>query len=450
MNMHAAQPKSRLDRATFFLALLQCVLQPIPHITALENLAYYPMLACLLALAFTRARTSVVRLPIVASVLALSAFFIVVSVFGPYPLESLNAWRKDFLPPLATFIALLLTVDSRQRTVATLLAVIAGAATRLTLIAIEVWLLQHPLISGHPGFVRPYTGSVVPSAFFGGFAIGAAIYAPLIAASLLRKDLPVWGKYLAVYSLVGCALLVVGYGSRTPLLAMGAGLAVVAIATLSRRMIFASGLLALAVLSVLYWYKPEVAERYGSIFAAQTYNGATAGQGTTIGDRLRIWEGIIEVANQRPLAGYGYGWKKLSTIVREEGFLDRWKANPAADPFSVAYFSRGYGGINPHNLLVHLYFEGGIFGIALFALMLAALMRGCWQLWRLPGDDGRTLAIVAGSFAVAWLVANVGNSIWAGEKLPFIVMALVAATLRLSAPPQADSVGMPRRAGAAS
>jgi ADP-heptose:LPS heptosyltransferase/O-antigen ligase len=429
MNGHPDQAGSRLDRATFQLALLQCILQPISHVTALENLTFYTMLACVFALTWFRRETLSIRTPIVASVLALTTFFIVVSILGPYPLESLNAWRKDFLPPLATFMALLLTVRSPQRTVAVLMAVIAGLAIRLTLIAIEVWILQQPLISGHPGFVRPYTGSVVPSAFFGGFAVGAAIYAPLIAASLLRRDLPVWGRYMAVYSLVGCILLVVDYGSRTPLLAMCAGLAVVVVATLGRRTIIASGLVVLVVVSLLSWHRPEVAERYGSIFAARTYTDAAPGQGTTIGDRLRIWDGIIEIANQRPLAGYGYGWKKLSMVVRDDGFLDRWKDSPDADGFTVAYFSLGYGGINPHNLLVHLYFEGGVFGVALFAVMLGVFVQGCWQLWRRPAGEDRTLGIIAGSFAVTWMVANVGNSIWAGEKLPFVAMALVGATL---------------------
>jgi ADP-heptose:LPS heptosyltransferase len=238
---------------------------------------------------------------------------------------------------------------------------------------------------------------------------------------------------MAVYALVGCILLVVDYGSRTPLLAMCAGLAVIAAATLGRRAIIASGLLLVAAVSLLYWHKPEVAERYGSIFAARTYTNGSPGQGTTIGDRLRIWDGIVEVANQRPLAGYGYGWKKLSMVVRDSGFLERWKGSPDTDAFTIAYFSRGYGGINPHNLLVHLYFEGGILGIALFAVVLGAFVQGCWQLWRRPTSEERTLGIVAGSFAVTWMVANVGNSIWAGEKLPFVAMALVAATLWRSA-----------------
>jgi O-antigen ligase len=419
----------RLEGVVFALALLQCVLAPIPHVTALANLTFYPLLVCVFALAYIRRATLRIAEPITAAVLALTILLIVASVIGPYPAESLNAWRKDYLPSLTVFVALVLTASSPRRTMVVLVAVVAGVAIRLSLIAVELWILNRPLLADSAGFLHPYTQVLFPSSFYGGFAIGAAVVSPLIAATLLRKDLPLSARLLAWYSLAGAIFLVVDYGSRTPFLAMCCGLLVVLLITLNRR----TGALFVVTLSVMaaytYWHKPGLITRYESIASAQTYDNGTPGQGITIGDRLRIWKGIVEICNERPAIGYGYGWKKLSYVVRDEGFLDRWKSDPNVDGFTSAYFSRGYGGINPHNLVVHLYFEGGVLGLVLFAALLSAVFLGVRRLLRVNYKECRSLGILAVGFFFSWLVANVGNSLWAGEKLPFVVMALMVAAL---------------------
>lgn len=419
----------RLDNIVFAIALLQCVLAPIPHLTALENLTFYPLLACVLALAYRQRSALPIREPVVLAVVVLSLYFLVTSIVGPYPLESLNAMRKDYLPPLTVFVAFLLTANSQRRISAILLAIAAGAAIRLLLVGIEIWILHGPLHGDGQGVINPYTQALVPSSFYRGFALIAAFYAPLLAASLLRNDMRSMPKLLLWLTFFGTALMAVDYGSRTPVVAMCAGLLVLIVANPNRRM--AASLLAgiVSFAAYVYWQKPEASIRYQSIVSAQTYSNGTPGQGLTIGDRLRVWKGIVEIANEHPLLGHGYGWKKLALAVRDEGLLERWKDRPDMDGFSNSYFQHGYGAINPHNLAVQLYFEGGWLGIIIFLGLLVVVFWRAWRLFRRPEGEFRSLGVLAGCFFSSWLVANIGNSLWAGEKLPFVVMALMVVAL---------------------
>lgn len=428
-----------LSGIVYALALLQCVLAPIPHVTALGNLATYGLLGCVPVLAYRRRQDLAWREPLVMLVGLLALYFLATSALGPYPLDSLNAWRKDLMPALLVFAALWLTVRSHQQVRAVLLAVAAGAAIRLALIAVEIWVLQRPVYGDRPGYVDPYTRELVPSAFYGGFALIAAIYSPLVASILARRDLTALHKAWLSLTALGTAVLVINYGSRTPVVTLAAGYLILIVTRVNRRQVLPLAALAVLLGAYVGWQKPEIVERYASIFSLQTYGKGAPDQALTMRDRLTIWSSIIEIADQRPLVGYGYGWKKLSLVVHEKGFLERWLAERDNDILRTNYFDHGYGAVNPHNLGVQLYFEGGWMALGLFGVLLALLARKSWHLYRRPEWQFRSLGILAVCFLAAWLAANVGNSLWAGEELPFVIMALLAvATPRLLAVPAED------------
>jgi O-antigen ligase len=419
-----------LEQGVFLLALVHCFFASIPHFTAIENVTLYPLIVCLFTLAFRSGGTRpAVRDPIALSILALSIVFLVVSVLSPYAAESLNAWRKDFMPALVIFLALLWTVNSQKRIVTTLMVVAAGVALRLVLVIVELWVLHHSLLDAHPSFVEPYTGATIPSAFYGGFPLMASPFVSVAAALLLRRDLATWQRLLVAFALIGSVAMVLDYGSRAPLVAMVGGVALIPLLSgFSRRTL----LIVLAVTGLAttfaWWQEPQVVNRYLSILHSETYTheGAEAGDHSSVNFRRLIRQGIVEIGDQRPLTGYGYGWKKLSTVVADGGFLERWKSDPKVDPFLVSYFSRGYGGINPHNLAAQLYFESGWLGICAFIAMLVALLFRLTALYHRNAPHDRVMVTLGAGFLSAWLLANVANSLWADEKLPFVVFALIA------------------------
>jgi O-antigen ligase len=433
-----------LEGTIFVLAQIQCLFASIPHFTALENLTLYPLLACVFVLAIKRPGSMpTIREPITASIVALGVIFLAVSALGPYSAESLNAWRKDFMPALVVFLALLLTVNSQKRIVITLMVVTAGIALRLMLVIVERWVLHHSLLDAHPGFVDPYTGVTITSAFYGGFPLMASPFVPIAAALLLRRDLVTWQRLVVAFALIGSIVLVIDYGSRAPLVAMIAGIAVIPwLSGFSRRtlaiVLAAAGL----TVTLTWWQEPQIVNRYLSILHSETYTyeGAEPGDHSSVNTRRLIRQGIIEIGDQRPLIGYGYGWKKLSAVVADGGFLERWKSDPKVDPFVVSYFSRGYGGINPHNLPVQLYFESGWLGICAFVAMLAALVFRVITLYRRNVGHDRAMVALSAGFLSAWLLANVANSLWSDEKLPFVVLALVAIAWARPEPAQSASV----------
>jgi O-antigen ligase len=442
-----AASRSSLSRAVFLLALVHCFFASIPHFTAIENVTFYPLIVGLFTLTLRNRGTSpTVREPITASIVMLSLIFLLVSALSPYAAESLNAWRKDFMPALVVYLALLWTVNSQKRIIITLMVVAAGIALRLMLVIVELWLLHHSLLDAHPSFVDPYTGATITSAFYGGFPLMASPFVAIGAATLLRRDLVTWQRLVVAFALIGAVAIVLDYGSRAPLVAMVGGLAVIPFFSgFSRRTlgtIFAAT--ALATMFV-WWQEPQVVNRYLSILHSETYTyeGAEPGDHSSVNYRRLIRQGIVEIADQRPLTGYGYGWKKLSTVVADGGFLERWKSDPKVDPFVVSYFSRGYGGINPHNLAVQLYFESGWLGICAFIAMLGALLFRMTTLYRRNALHERAMVALGTGFLSAWLLANVANSLWSDEKLPFVVFALIAAAWALPGTGQATPVPAP-------
>ena len=59
--------------------------------------------------------------------------------------------------------------------------------------------------------------------------------------------------------------------------------------------------------------------RYSSLSSHETY---TTNQG--LSQRISVWQGTIDVIKDRPFLGYGYGWKKLATVINENNFAEYW------------------------------------------------------------------------------------------------------------------------------
>jgi hypothetical protein len=72
--------------------------------------------------------------------------------------------------------------------------------------------------------------------------------------------------------------------------------------------------------------------------------------------------------------------------------------------------------------------------------MLAALVFRVITLYRRNVGHDRAMVALSAGFLSAWLLANVANSLWSDEKLPFVVLALVAIAWARPEPAQSASV----------
>ena len=88
------------------------------------------------------------------------------------------------------------------------------------------------------------------------------------------------------------------------------------------------------------------------------------GKSSDLTGRLGIWQAVIELAQQRPVAGWGW-----------VSFWVPWTA-----PFDDLVFRNGVRQLQAHNTWIDVWFQLGVIGLVVFvALALTALLRS-WSL----------------------------------------------------------------------
>ena len=230
--------------------------------------------------------------------------------------------------------------------------------------------------------------------------------APCIAMTLwygwragwrLTIQLPAWILVLLVLASAYCTL------NRTVWIGLGVEILLIGVLMRLRqrtstrrpwsaRARLASGLVALAIVG-------GVAGTLGEIQARREAAGGTSLAGD---HRLLLWPEIFELIHDRPLTGYGFGRGLLRHPLRSEfGTVDAqlWHA---------------------HNTFLEQLVQLGVPGLALFALLLAAILREGWRM-TLDASDFRAacgsalIAVVTGM-----LVRNMTDTLFVrGNSLLF-------------------------------
>lgn len=85
-------------------------------------------------------------------------------------------------------------------------------------------------------------------------------------------------------------------------------------------------------------------------------------------NRMQSWIAAIDIIKGKPLFGYGWGMKKFTEVVRQEKFLEKWKAEK---PHVYKFYS-DYKNVffPPHNLFLEVALQGGILGLGAFMIFL--------------------------------------------------------------------------------
>jgi O-antigen ligase len=135
-----------------------------------------------------------------------------------------------------------------------------------------------------------------------------------------------------------------------------------------------------------------------------------AGVSNSIDWRLAIWKRVIEVIQQNPMTGHGLGvFRTMDEIIPSGEFAGRLLAPN-----------------HPHNMALQIWVELGVFGAAIFALMVILIS------FRLPepsklGVPGFLAAALAGQFVAISLSFDLWNDwLWACAGILatlFVVMA---------------------------
>lgn len=338
------------------LVLIYIFFQPFNHFAGVRSISFSLMLLFFL-IKIIRRGIEIDRWDstIVALFILLAAVLISIA-FSNYKMDSLNAFRKNFLLQIVIFFVILNEFRTAEK-LKSLLQTVVLSFISVTLVI----LIKNPPATLF-NFLNIIEAKAHKETFLGGYALNAAFYVPFTIGYLLSmKDRMSIKIFFSIMLLAEFVLVWLYYSSRTTLAAILVSAVMVFLISKRYKTLAVMFAVVLATVSVSYFKKPELLERHKSLLSFQTYITRDGLSG-----RNYIWQGTFDMVKDSPIVGYGYGWKKIATVVREEGYLEKWKDKW---PDTYDYFNKaGYGAANPHNLILQMLFEVGILGLAAFVL----------------------------------------------------------------------------------
>ena len=130
------------------------------------------------------------------------------------------------------------------------------------------------------------------------------------------------------------------------------------------------------------------------------------GKSSELTHRTDIWAKVLELANQRPAAGWGW--------------VSYWV--PWVDPFEHLVVIKGVTYLQAHDAWIDMYFQLGIIGLIVFGLLvLTTLVRS----WFMAIDAGRGAARLVELFPLLVMVALIVHSIAESRLLVEICFSLL-------------------------
>lgn len=410
-------------RAAWFALVF---LQPFNHFGALRLLASFALLVCLVGQCW-RHPPRANRHWTLWLAIAIALWAVAVSLLGPYPLDSMHALRQDLLVQALMLTAALTYVRSIADAWRIVGVALSGftAVTVISMVEVVAYWVTH----GFSFWVERSHDS-----FWGGYASTGAYYLPLLAGWLLAAPVkPAW-KVAGWGLFAAAAALVVLYGSRTPLIAIVVAMCALLVLLRRWRSLAGAACIALCLAGLIQLAPPGyVVDKYQTLLSGETYvtnNG--------LSQRLSVWDGCWQVIRERPLVGYGYGWKKLALAINDGGFVDRWQARPDIAAYYIANGKAAYGKVNPHNYPLQVMFEVGIVGLVAALAFWAGIVRESIIQLRHGDKQHQLLAACLLAVLIGFAVSNLTNGYWVGG-LANISLVFAGCLLRLILPGQRNS-----------
>lgn len=394
---------------TVFLAAY-LFLQPFKSFTSAREVSF-ALLTLSLVLRFIngKARVEIKERTTQAFVLLIAVCF-ASALLSPYPMDSLNAIRKNLFYQAVVFLAITNEYKGFEGVRPLIYALVGGFA----LLSIGVVVANKPSV-----LFNWLDNNKAP--FLSGYSTFAAFYVPLAAAFALSLKEEVRIKWAAAFvAALGFALSVLN-NHRTQMVAIAVSTAAAALLA-KRYKIFAIGAAvgAMIILSI-FIMKPSSVERYQTLLKPANY---VSNDMSGWNDRWAVWSGVYDMAADRPVLGWGYGWKKVANAAKDGGYLERW---PEGGRTRLYFAQFGYGAANPHNLLLQIVFEVGVLGLGAFLFFWATIVSKAISVRKWPNGAGSVfLKVAVPSVLLSYFLINVTNGLW--EEVHGVLMASFAAT----------------------
>jgi len=322
------------------------------------------------------------------------------SAVSPYPGESFDFMRKNLFYQMAVFFVIINEFDGFDDMAGLFYALLSG------FFAVSVVILA---VNGPEKIIHwlDYKDKL----FTSGYSLMATFYMPLLVAYVFTAEKRLWVSITLYWAFFFEFVMSVLNNHRTQVVAIIAGVSVVTFLAGRYRTLVAGAVVCVIITGALIQVKPDSFERYKFLLSPENF--ASPGERGWNG-RLEIWSGTIDMIKERPVLGWGYGWKKIKTVAVERGYLDKWKG---PKPGTYRYFSvRGYGGASPHNLVLQVLFELGIVGLAALVWFWLTVLGKAVAVLRDPESrrrpGGRFLVCGVFGVLVSYLLINVSNALW--------------------------------------
>ena len=337
------------------------------------------------------------------------------SLMGPYALESLDFIRKNLVYQAVVFFVII----SEYRSFRDLRPLFYTLFASFALLTVLVLLFNSPSV-----LLNWIEHS--DKKFASGYSLHGTFYIPLLVGFVYSQRLR-RGLLWTLAALLGVELILSvldNHRGQTAAIAVS----LVATTVLARRYrTLVTGLVISILLGAgLVVVKPDVFERYKTLLLPSTY---TSNAYSGWNGRFAIWSGMMDMIRERPVTGYGYGWKKIATVAREGGYLHRWDREK---PDTYEFFAtRYYGATTSHNLILQILFEGGLLGLGAFLFFWATVFAKV--VFSRPPPGAATRAEEAAAFLryggwgvlVSYVLVNIAWSLWE-ETAGVLMMIFVA------------------------
>ena len=413
-----------IDKIGLYSWYVLLFLQAFYKFGALRQIALFILLFCIIYEIYQGKRISLIEspvFPVLAIALIVVLWIVLVSLVGPYPIESIKTIRKDFLVQILLLLAPYFYIKNINDVYKVIHIILAGFFALIILSSVEI-------ILNSPNYIYEIYELRKNNLFYDGYGGLAGVYVPLLVAFIYfkkHKNTKLTILYWAM--LVISVSLLFLYGSRAPLLAAGLSSALLLILFKKWRILL--GLISLSIISVLIIQNMNMGylSRYSSLASRETY---TTNQG--LSQRISVWQGTIDVIKDRPFLGYGYGWKKLATVINENNFAEYWADRPDIRNYYLSEkggeIKASYGRVNPHNYFIQIAFEIGIVGLLLVMAFWFSIIWLLVKIFKHDKKDTGSFVIAYSGLLFAYMLSNIANGYWTGP-LSNIVLACTGCLL---------------------
>lgn len=427
------QMHKNFNKITMLLVCAYIFACAIPHSPA----ARYALLGCLLILGIVGLLQKKLEWRASHHVIVGLTIFVVIalisSITSSYVFESLNAFRKDYIPPLLVlFIGSSLNQTCEEKyqfAKYVVCALVAGFGLK-TGLAFWDGAINNPFIFDpyfNEEFVKQNNGLPKYVSFY---AVEAVLYITITFAALLcfskQRMLTI---ILSIICLLSVFMIFVS-GIRTAVVTTVLAIFITLLLNLKKKkIVLVFAILGFIVIGVGgFLIKNNLAvDRYLSLIKTESYVKQDSDKSALAG-RLYIWEGMIEIIQNRPFFGFGPGWQKIPEVAKDTGLLEKWKNAPQTynNRYKAGYFSLERGQMSPHNLIFQILFETGWLGLIAYVVLFATFVV---EALRTPRCSQAAyplvswLKITVVSYCIAYILMDITNALLLHNTL--IALALV-------------------------